>query len=539
MGSRRLWRVLSETTPTVITLLGSLPLGDEEQPGLIQTATHELMHAWQKTFEYDVDEYHWLEEATAYWAQRHVYPKARTPKGLEDYFFKLQGRSLSDKVSIEETYSAYLLPWFLVQHYKVEPTVVGQMWANATNPESLTAVKSAIASAIQQNQDTIPYAFPSFEDAWLWFLFSNWDAAETLYHKDGIDGGVVRFAEVHWPIGGQLHRYDIFSGDDANLPPLSARYYRYTFTDSVRLITFYNGLNFALRDEQMSSGDRRITWDASSNRDKVSVQVIIEQDEEGSLWPENISTQPVRAFCRDDKKQEIWSRQLVFIFSNVSDTEMVAPEGLSPTLLISELPCQGYKGSVSTHIEGTCGGACEIRTDATAEVTLNAKSSANEGPTSAPVEFDGYIMSIVSSGSFCGWKYDPAGHPDVYSCDIHGPPFSYSELYSWPSIPGTGDALQIYMNVFGGSHFGAYTAEEFGFRKTYFNEVQQCAESFRSGSYEFISKDGPFETVDPQSGEVAGTLTIATCPETCGIGCGAPTTFTWHLFPFRVGDEMP
>ena len=126
-------------TPDFVTIKRTLPSGAE----LLSVVAHEFMHTIQDAYPAaSFDEYDWLYEATATWAEDYVYPNVDREHGFASSFLSTPETPLEDREGVHE-YGAYL--FFLYLRGKLgQPELLKSIWENASNANSLAAINSVI-----------------------------------------------------------------------------------------------------------------------------------------------------------------------------------------------------------------------------------------------------------------------------------------------------------------------------------------------------------------------------------------------------------
>lgn len=251
------------------------------------TVAHEFMHAVQFAYpNASDDEYDWLFEATATWAEDYVYPKSNMdpdfPATQEE-----QPQALSflaaTETPLETTddaheYGAYLLPFYLAGYGREGAGAVRSIWENATQASSLGAVNTAISSR------------GGFSKVWPQFVLYNWNQEPVTKYQtwDELESGAS--AATHFTVGAV--------GEDelpANVSHLSALYYSFEFTsERIHSVIVENPF-------------------AKGGEPTASVQAIVKI---GGQWraPEDWTKVERKKFCRDKPEEHI--EELVLIISN-------------------------------------------------------------------------------------------------------------------------------------------------------------------------------------------------------------------------------
>ena len=333
-----------DQTATVIYLPSRLSLGDETHAGMIQYATHEMMHAIQfGGMIQNCAGYIWLKEATATWAEDYVYPDANSEWGTAQQFMDHPDWFLDANADMHN-YGAYLLPYFLT-HQIGDDSIIRKMWENAaTESNSYLAVKNALPSAWQ-------------DYFWAFFLESLWNKApfqEYYKTKDSLVNTVkAESDQVISAAGGE--QVILLNGDFVTG---GAMFYHFTVDSSVDSLTILNGLGKNLSKGQASlddtvSGDQIYQAEALSDSDAAGATLIALMKVAGSTWQAIIlggtgAQLESNTHCIDVQGK---IEELVIIQSNGDfahpDTRTISPKGLPTTLFANNMPCWKVAGSSS------------------------------------------------------------------------------------------------------------------------------------------------------------------------------------------------
>ncbi|NPC75853.1 hypothetical protein HPP05_39550 [Corallococcus exiguus] len=318
---------------------------DTDDPSLKGAATHELMHAIQRSYKMKGPQldYGWIRDATANWAIDHVYrtllvgPNQRRQyeHQFADCFMNAPALSLDSQATGHCTsigvrgaghdYGAYLFFQYLERKYG-PAVVVAALTKLTTETSSLTAVDSVIPGG--------------FEKVWPEFAKTLWNAtpiktrSESFKSWDNLDDN-VKHGELNADLSGWPESSDNMHDELGNL---SNRYYRITFSDpGTRSVLFYNG------------------WFKNITEAKDPVKVLaLWKDEAGEWHDEDWSEYEYVGFCRDMKSQR--AQELVVILSNAN----FEPEGggrlngeAMPYLKRNNVGCWRFKGTTRSLLKGT------------------------------------------------------------------------------------------------------------------------------------------------------------------------------------------
>jgi hypothetical protein len=323
-------------SPAYILINSRHPLGDEANPGIVQTVAHELMHASQFTYKLMPcwTEYAWLMEATAMWVEHHIYPRANSEHPYAATFLNTPFLPLNN-TNYSREYGAYLMPFFLDSG---DGKLVRRIWDKTASLSSLEALHAAL---------------PEYErESWFRkFSVANWNRQpedqyaryDGLAHRAPAGGGTLAV------LVDEL-QYELTFPTELN--HLSAQYYHFTFSDdSARLVTFYNGWNYKLSQHEAGFADLSEVYVlellAEEAREGRGTHMLYKM--EGQGWQQrNLTHSPHVTFCRDAKAERI--EELVLIFTNSSyerDTIGLVPLGLTPRLQVSNIGCWRWEGTMA------------------------------------------------------------------------------------------------------------------------------------------------------------------------------------------------
>ncbi len=358
-------------TPAFITIdITMWKLGDETTPGLIQIVAHEMMHAWQFSYERQdaPNTYAWLMEATAAWTEDYVYPDANSQNRYAAWYLDTIPLSIDDQTNFRQ-YGAYTFFSYLT-HAKAPADMVRLSWENAGTMDSLKAVDESTPFPIP-SPISLPRSMTSpFEHYWGDALIANWNRGFDgfFFKQDKLAQGAK--VEPKTPtlvnLGGSSdHVYYLDDLDDTgsiNLPYLSGRYYHFKFTDdAARNVMFYDGIRSSLtltmaKDSTMIyAGIPLLPNPATPLVDPAEGaqwRLIVKIDDVWKEWkPVQGNTTGMVSFCRDAKAERIQELVVVLGNSSIDKNRFVQPPGdFAPLLLVSNIGCFGWDGTITAKV---------------------------------------------------------------------------------------------------------------------------------------------------------------------------------------------
>jgi hypothetical protein len=251
---------------------------------LFTTVAHEFMHAIQWAYlKTDFDEYDWLFESTATWAEDFVYPTANTEHGYALSFLSTTDLSLEAKQKKHDprTYGAYLF-FFYLERKLGQPELIRKLWERASFADSLAALDSVIPGGFAARWSEfarLNYNNPPILD------YEAWDGLKLFAKVSNKQVDVTDAAERPIP---------------ANVKHLAALYYHFTFpNEKIHSIRF---------DIPFSTGQ----WPTA----KVEALVKIA----GQDWrTEDWTTFAKKTFCREKPEEKLEAITLIISNSEWQD----------------------------------------------------------------------------------------------------------------------------------------------------------------------------------------------------------------------------
>lgn len=311
-----------EMSPSYIQIEPDEPIGSAGEPGIVSTVAHEVFHAFQLSFDLYTNcwfpEYKWFMEASATWAEDHVYPAANAEHAAAGAYLWNPATSLdyAGILSFGHEYGAYLFPFFATRRYG-PPDLVRTIWEGFTTANSLPAIDAALD----------PYG--GIDRLWPEFVLHNWNGSTTSWYKDwdGLEGGAdldSQFGEMVYPPGGGSPQ-ELEGAFDY----LAARYYKVHFPSwsafPVRSVTFKNPM-----------------WQNPA----INVQAIVKVADQ---WqpPEDSSGKEEVTFCRDEDEAKRMEQMILIISNSDWRTMQDVSPATPPTLEGSETGCSRWVGEAT------------------------------------------------------------------------------------------------------------------------------------------------------------------------------------------------
>lgn len=284
------------------------------------TLAHELMHAFQYTYKAagGCDEYRWLREATAEWAENFVYSSSNDEHRVNPFFFDYPDTPLEYRNDGHE-YGDWVLGLYLEKKYS--PNLIQQIWAKAaSNSDSLEAIDATLIA----NGTSLASLWPDFElQNWNrapWDFYQSWDSPFPEAAKTSLLDGELLGSPIDVRLNGSGNA---ILQPNVSVPHLAARYFDFTLGGSgVRSLAF-----------------------RSLMVDPAHIQALTRK---GGAWTHAgdwTATVAPKFFCRDLASEDI--DELVLIVSNTSHERgsMLGGGALAPTVAGTNVACRKWTGS--------------------------------------------------------------------------------------------------------------------------------------------------------------------------------------------------
>ncbi|OAI40419.1 hypothetical protein AYO38_00965 [bacterium SCGC AG-212-C10] len=306
-----------EVTPTFMVLNSR----SELTPVFYSTVAHEFMHSLQ--FTYDVgscDDYRWLMESTAEWAESHFYPQVNAehpwaPKYVEQLKTPLEFWEYKHP----HQYGSYLF-WYYLEHKKSLPNAVRAVWEASSATNSLAAVQAATAGAgglkttwaesALYNWNRAPYDF-----------FSKFDSLGALPPYNNTEVSATK-VPVTYPVPTAVGH-------------MQQSHMSYTMTASVKTLTFLNPF-------------------AGSGEEFAKVQALVNINGNWEPVARDWTDKERVSFCFDKPEEKV--KELVIIITNSDYLDRSHTFNVGDgSLVASPLGCKGWSGNATAelHYKGT------------------------------------------------------------------------------------------------------------------------------------------------------------------------------------------
>jgi hypothetical protein len=305
------------------------PLGSARTYGVLQIATHELMHAI--TFAYRVRggcPSSWIGEASGDWASNWIYPLTDGEHQQVHAYLKSVEYQIDNGAAPQSTdrfYGAHFFPYF-IQQATGGTAFMPRMWTNFKTMGDLEGIDAVLPGG--------------FEKSWPRFLNQLWnkppvDAPNGFKQWDRFPVGA--FPSIGLEVLNVTSQFqarkitflqqNFRQGVSApGVQPIAAHYRYYKFEPSVRAVTFHN----TVREEAITHGT---VW---------AIENI------GGTWkqPVDLTEEWQKFWCRDNPKEKL--DELVLIFGNVDwkNKQTVNPQE-PPTIEALAIGCTGWTGTTS------------------------------------------------------------------------------------------------------------------------------------------------------------------------------------------------
>ncbi len=309
---------------------------------------HEMTHAFVAAFprlDNDCERYHWLNEATAAWAEQFVFPlEKECSLRWADEFLSIPDRieaPLDETTPLFIQNGHYVFLFYVAKTFG-SPAIIQKIWRNCETMEPLAAIDAALKPA-------------GLKNTWPPFVLANWNRPPYARYPNWNgphEGAYTKAANGPSPFGlddkGTFSRVEMNGKSemiytlDFPVDYLAARYYRFIFNDiNARSVAFYNPLAEMADDE--------------SNH--ASVQAVFKI--EGQGWrSENWSYQLQKTFCRDQKAERL--EELVIIIGNSDwQNKSAVPAGRAPKLMVNNIGCWRWTGEARVATQISSGGSAE------------------------------------------------------------------------------------------------------------------------------------------------------------------------------------
>ena len=353
-----LWDGLAESSvPTrqchssrYLLINGRLPLvGNRTTSGIYATAAHELFHAIQFVYEAKVTcDAPWISESTATWAENWIYPAENGEHLYAKAYLAIPHKPIDNSQEGLHHYGAYLLPLYR-EKTGGTPDFVREIWEyyertsgapRAPTPSSFTFTQRIRA---EQRADRLrilkgvnDVLDGGFDKTWPRFLVKNWNRPPTdtpnghkawdMLTEVAAISEIQTFDTPNGPVTKDIgFRAEDYDGRSVRgITPLSGVFTRHEFKASVRSIVFVN----------------TIAEIAHLHKSVWGIQKIRGQWKDPEDWTKDFE----KAWCRDDRNEDLEELILVFGNSDSKDLEPVEVTKL-PEIKASPTGCTAWVGT--------------------------------------------------------------------------------------------------------------------------------------------------------------------------------------------------
>ena len=292
------------------------PLGSATSPGILQIVAHELTHAItaRRPLKGECNDYIWIREATATWAEHWVYPNAQSEHRRASHFYVEKRRSL-DRVDSDRDlypYGSYLFPLHIMLRGRRE-RAIPEMWRQFEHHD----MRAGINAALKTVGTTLDTIYPEFAVQNLNRATANdYGRIDDLADSPQVqpDSFAVSLRGV------PVYEREIFLG----IPYLSTKYVHFGFDASVRSVTFENTLVPIPYASVWGVEKIRGTWQQ----------------------PADWTKQHAKTWCRDVAAEDVEELVIVFTNNEWRDTNRKLDPGVNrPKLRALVTGCVGWTGT--------------------------------------------------------------------------------------------------------------------------------------------------------------------------------------------------
>lgn len=397
---------------------------DELFASQLMTATvaHELFHAFQYTYDVDVeldgefqedtDATVWLQESTATWIEHFVYPRLNT-----EHVYLSGSTSLLEVpfVPLDDLRGTHEYSGFLFHLYVTETLgeagLVRAFWEAHERLPVFSAIDEVLGG---QFVDLFTdFAVANWNDEYI-RDYQIWDDIEegVVHTQEGMGAEFPNFEETNL-VGLNLDREtgDIVGPAIPGVRALSAQYRRAAFSaENLRSLLFGNGFNFDLRRDPPT--DLPILYEGEALYvvsepfaeilDRNTRTLILVKSQGEWSGPYDLTLVPFVTFCQDLPEESV--EEIVFIFVNADyeDTQRlgVTPRSRRPGLLASNMACGHWEGTArGTETATPAPGNPGFTLLEFSEVTLNKLVFSRE-PIPLEERMDGLPTTIIGNYQF-------------------------------------------------------------------------------------------------------------------------------------------
>ncbi len=484
--------------PAFIEINAALSSGTE----LMATLAHEFMHVLLFTFPGDChyNEYAWMHEATATWAEHYVYSNYNTEQVYADDYLQNTRKSLDwdSKYSGLFEYGTYLFFFYLQQF---SPNWIPAIWNASAAPNSFQAIDNGLQAAGSTN----------LAERWPEFARRNWNVAplDKYNQWDGLTSSAAADS-VKVKLDGGTE--DVLYLNAYQLVELSAQYFYFSFPDdNVSTVKLVNGLKYHVEEATNSDGIAYYKPMAMPAEDTKGLNVQLLLKIAGQDWTNmDVTDYSEVMFQRDRIAGRV--EEMVVIVSNSSVTSSVIdPVGEGLLLYVSNVGSWKWHGEVKV-VDTVCG---------TYTLTANVDWTNQLAPIMLlpPQYVDEYaalssgVPFVPSSGTFTWTLTGSCG-----DCSVSG-------SQSWPVSVGPlfqSNMIFLYPGAFDGTYYRG--VDLLGLSPGPFataNEHWVCPDDTYDEPNSFISLDADTQAPDKKLHLSASGRTIT---GTYDNGLGTTTT---------------
>jgi hypothetical protein len=332
---------LPTPAPTWIELRENLPFHGKLPPGLAQVLAHEMTHACQNSYAHGASYVgnRWIYEGTATWGEDHVYPTRNSEQMRAAQLLEYAWLPIDDEWS-NRPYSTYLL-FQLLTRGNQDDDLIERIFSGFEGKAALAAVDEALPSLEGHPAGFEVWLRPFAAAAW------NQDPSAPFWSNDGLEvkGKPMAPALPLTIAGGEL-----VTMTDVRVPQLGLWEYQFDLTDpTVRQVAFWDGWYYALEQRSDEGGDYYGPQPGSPPSDDrpqhaITTVLVKRRDAWTQLAIPGLGGSLV---CQDDPADRADALMISFANAYPFQYKLGRPGKLDPTLVLSNLGCYRWEGTVS------------------------------------------------------------------------------------------------------------------------------------------------------------------------------------------------
>jgi hypothetical protein len=335
----------------------------------------------------NLNDYYWLREATATWAEHYVFPDVDSERPFVPIFMGTPEQPLESLTPSDHEYSAYLFLFYLYHNYT--PQYVPAIWQQGEQISgSLAAINSALKS--QSGGQGFTHFWPEFvRRNWNqppFNQYERWDPGRSPLTDGAVTYGTLTNINGHPIDQNHIESVKLDGGGD----------FEYELRAQVsHLAAHYFHFEFPAFDDQSDKNVRSVgftDFGLVKDNPQAHIQALIKY--EGKDWEvEDWSKKSTEygmliGLCRDTKKERV--EELVIIISNTDwekKEQLKLTSGRLPRLIANNIGCSKWGGEILNIVRSPYPGPGLVTNVVRTEITVTA--SERQPPFYLPGRLEG------------------------------------------------------------------------------------------------------------------------------------------------------